>query len=620
MILSDPQYERLKVHLGPLLARTEEDRKKRSAYYDTIFQVLHGDVDYTKSTKKERQRAKAAENGQINAVPDDLMRFGEGALRELTNSVVAIMMPVDTPYAAVAAPGQQDNVDALISICRSMAAQQGHRSAITKMTYHWLATQDTFAHLHYHRVEDRQPEAGAPGLEIQVPSLYSAFWDNHLPLCKVAADGEIMGFHEKASLTQLYMQSKRIGSDYTIPSVDDHERRVALMEKPYKIRPTYRDKNGQQQFSMGEADGGQLSYEQARGAFKDLTQLAGRQAGLIRTIFYVRLPPEILQIDTVQEMRIYRLELLDGHLVHIEDFASGFSTMPCVACNLYGTADCDEYRSYGEHAAALTKMLSAITNLTKQGMRREAAGPVVIYDSRLFDADYSFNDAMKDGVNAVKANVKALANGEAKLRDYVFTVDPGSAPSRTAEADGLASMFNSYLFPKSAKGDLVNLDRATAFHAALAAGTADISLLSIATLGDDGMMEPLRRLLKYAILNNVSSLRVVDRKKQVILNMNAGTLAEMQFELLPSQPIAGFDRHRTLLTIERALAAAQQIPEAQQIPGFMMALLRSFIETGSSGTLDLDHFLEVAQRAQANQPQPTQPIGDTSAPTIPTAV
>lgn len=610
MILSKLQYERLKQHMGPLITRVEGERISRRHDYDSVFQVLHGDVDYTKSTKKEQERADAAKDGQINAVPDDLLRFGEGALRELANSVVAIMMPVDTPYAAVSTPEQQDNVDALIAICRSMAAQQGHRSSVTKMVYHWLATQDTFAHLHYHRKEDREPEAGSPGLEIQVPSLYGTFWDNHLPLSRAATDGEIMGFHEKASLVEIYMQAKRVGSDYTIPLGDDNsERRPSLMNKPEDIRPTYRRKSDRQDYSAGAA-GGQLSYEQAKGAFKDLASLAGRQAGLIRTIMYVRLPPEVLQLRDTSEMRIYRMELLDGHLVHIEDFASAFSTMPCVAANLYGTADCDEYRSYGDHAAALTKMLSAIVNLTKQGMRREAAGPVIVYDGRLFDADFELNDKIQEGVRAVKANVKALANGEAKLRDYIFTVEPGSLPSRTAEADALANMFNAYIFPKSAKGDLVNLDRATAFHAALAAGTADISLLSIATLGDDGIMEPLRRLLKHSIVNNLTGLRIIDRKKQVILNMSSGSLADMQFELTPSQPIAGFDRHRSLLTLERALTAGQQIPEVQQTPGLLMALLRSFIEIGTAGDMDLDHFLEAARQGQQTQQSLAPPIAD----------
>lgn len=614
--LTDKQFERLQQHIAGLVARVEQDRARRSAYYDTIFQVLHGDVDYTKATTAEKKRAEAAKSGQINAVPDDLMRFGEGALRELTNSVVAIMMPVDTPYAAVGAPDMQDDIDALIAVCRSMSAHHGHRSSLTKLVYHWLATQDTFGHLHYHTKDSREPEAGSVGLEIEVPSLYGAFWDDHIPLAKCANSGEIMGFHEKASLMQIYMEQTRVGPDYVIPDPQAKDRRVQLIPKPENIRPNYRDKNKAAELTAGAVQG-ELSYEKAKGAFSDLVRLSGRQNGVVRTTMYLRLPPEVLGLGAIKELRIYRLTLINGYLAHIEDFAAGNSTMPVVAANLYGTADCDEYRSYGEHAAALTKMLSAYTNLTKQSMRRESVGPLIIYDKRLFDADFELHTKMNEGVRAIKADIKALGNAEATVANSIRVIDPGSTPARVQEADALAAMFNAYLFPKSSKGDLVNLDRATAFHAALAAGTADISLLSLATLGDDSIMEPLRRMLKHSIMNNVADLTIIDRKKQVIITKSATLLSDLEFEFTPSQPIAGFDRHRSLLTLERAINAAQQMPEAQQTPGFSLALLRSFIELGTAGDMDLDHFFDSAKKLTAEQQQgPDTPSVDPSAVTL----
>jgi len=615
MKLSKKSTQKLKKYLDAIYPASDQQRMTRCKYFNDIMRSLHGDICYDEDPADKR-RAEAAKQGLITALPDQLARFGEAAVREMANDLVSIIMPVDTPYAAVGEPKDKEKISTLMAVCRTFATNNAHRSNAIDTVYNCLTLQHFFVVGKYEDVDERPQETDFAGVVYDSIDPYACFWDPGTKLRKNYLKGALMGWHEEVSPTEVYMDAQRI-VDYDLPGKDEKGKTQdrVVIECPTQYQRSYRkDYTTEEAPSFnGTGQAGVDVYDMVA-AFGDM-QTANTK--MTRTTMYMRIPAEVLS-ENDGELTTYKMTFLQGILVHIEPTSPGSHGFPIIAGNLFLDHDHRSYRSYGEHAADLTNLVSAYINLVKRGMRREAIGGTTFVDGRLTKGGKPLNESVTEGSQFVEVSVPASANGEKGLSSYIMTVGGEGSGSRIGELGAMTELFTGRMFPRSAKQDLVGMDRATAMHASMAASAADSTLLALAIMLDDSIGVPWRRLLKNLIINNARTIKLVDPKQQQFLVMDAAQLRSMEFDFTTSQPVAGFDRNRVLQALQFALNTLVQMPQVQENPQLVEELLDYFMHVATAGTTtmqDLNISLFEKQRAaqeeQAIPPtDPTSPTGD----------
>lgn len=589
MKLGSKQAKEVQKYINAYYEQADRQRLERCAYYnDQVMRYLHGDVSYDNDAADER-RAEADKLGLITALPDQLLRLGDASLRELSNDLVAIMMPVDTPYAGVPAdPQDKDKVKGMLSICRAYASYNRHRGNAIDATYNWLALQGCVIHGVFEDESERPQESEFAGVVFYSKDPYACFWDVGAKLIHASRKAAIFGWHERVTAMEVYMDQERL-EDYTLPKADEAGTKRKTHNNVTIPCPTNYQRAYRKKYQPSDASSGLGAYDTGTDVF-DLLSAFGADAtrqghALTRTTMYVRIPSEVFG----SALTTYKLTFLNGELVHITEEGDARQSFPIIGGAPHLEHDHTSYHGYGEHAAAANRMVSAQMNLIKRGMRREAVGGTTFVDKTILGGR-SLRELESEGNRYVEVSVPASANGEKSLGSYVLNTGAEGVSSRMSEAQQFCEFYSQKMFPRSARADVANLDRATAMHAMLAAGSADGSLLSLAIMLDETLGVPMRSLLKRLIIQHKGVIKVVDPKMREFIAMDAAELRTLEFEFTPSQPMAGFDRNRVLMTIEQMLNYLIQTPQIQQDPGRIEGLLNYMMEVASASTVSLEDF------------------------------
>lgn len=577
-ITSQKDITNLKKYLAAVYAPANHDRMERCKYFDAIMRPLHGDVSYAEDDADLR-REKAEAKGLLTALPDQLARFGEAAVREMANDLVGIIMPVDTPYAAVGDPEDKEKINTLIGVCRTFATHHGHRSNAIDAVYNCLTLQHFFVEGRYEHEDEMPEETEYSGVAYRSIDPYAAFWDTGSPLRRAYLKGAVMGWHETVSATEVYMDV-RDNEDYELPDKEKPQNHISI-GCPNNFMRSYR-KDYKHQVGSPSVGGTGVDVYDMLSAFGDAATSTNH---LVRTIMYLRIPSEVLR--GISEMTTHRLTFINGTMVHIEAVAPARQGFPITAGNLFLDHDHRSYRSYGEHGADLTKLVSAYINLVKRGMRREAVGGTTFVDKRLTQGGKPLHEAVSESTQFVEVSVPASANQEKGLGSYILSVGGERSGNRMGELGAMTELFTGRMFPRSSKADLVGLDRATAMHASLAASAADSTLMAIAILMDDAIGVPWRRLLKNLIIANTNVIKLADARQQTMLVLEPSDLRTLEFDFTTSQPVAGFDRNRVLLTVQNVMNTLVQTPQVQENPALIQEILDYYMSVGTAGTVTL---------------------------------
>lgn len=585
MILTKKQHEDLMEYAKMFIPMAEQERRNRNCDFDRVFRSLHGDVDYEQDIADSR-RAEAAEKGLLTAVPDQLLRFGDAKLWELANDIVGVIMPVDTPYNGVAEEEHSDQIKKIISVCRTFSHNLGHRSNMIQCVYEILAVQHAIFHGEFKGEGERPDENAFAGAQMDYICTYSAFWDKDLPLRRVAASGAVMGFHRRVSSMEIFMKAERI-DDYSLPPKPDTKiKKGARDDKKFIASPRCIEGDYRKDKRDGNKDFVGNKYEPS---LYDMVTSFGEDflegEGLIETVMYLRVPEKVLKSD-LGSIVTFRIECVDGYLTHIEPWREAQVPFPLYGTNLHLDKDHHQRRSYGEHAADMNLMLSALMNLTKRAMRRQAVGGTTFLDKRLTDHDFEENP-INEATTVIPVKAPPSANGERPLSSYIFNTGSSATPLNMADIANFTELFSQSIFPQSSRADLVNLDRATAMGASLAAQSADSTLMALAIMIDDMIGVPWRRMLKHLMINNSAQIKLVDSQAQEFISLDLASLKELEFEFTTSQPIAGFDRNRVMQAIQVVMNMLIQTPQVSENPARIQKLIDYFLEVATAGTIDL---------------------------------
>ena len=634
--LTPDQHTKLVNHLFKLLKRDENRLSQRRGDMRAIESDLLGLV-LPEGTDTERRQKR--DEGTSVSVPDAIYPFGWFTLQQFTSELMAIVMPVEAPYAVVTGAAQQGMADKITRGFRHQGVLFDHRNNVQAAMFDTLALDCGVLFYEWDKIASPAVDkslAGVlsvnpletAGLNMRHADPYNVSWDPHVTVKNLARHGEFVAeFAPQSpfSLRRDVFRGKCFLDDDMLAALENE---CASDVRTENFGPAvqkggmgaywryYTPEISKSRALAHQAWGTRVAQVDFTGLFTEVNSAVTDNRDLVHvTRMLVRLRPSEWGLANRglgkragkdAPFEIWEIRMVGpGIISYAAPVSTKVDLLPVsVASMNFNKAPGRSFR-FGDHAAQLGLLASTILNMTKRAMRKGLEGGVTVYNSKVIPLERL--DDMSGG--RLPAN---MMRHDDDLRRHVMQLsDTPDVNGRIGDAVALQDLLKS-IFPTNSQPAMAGLDRATTYQAQAVLMTGMRSLIYYATLVDGQILVPSRFHLQHQNLLNRTALNYVDERTQQALEVSAQEMEASQFMLVQAQPLIGIDRLRASSELRDLLNVV--MASGGQIPPLARYILNHHMQLAGM-PLDPEDFNEAireqseyeAQMQQAQQAASNRP-------------
>lgn len=638
-VLKAEDHSKLVNHLLNLLERDWENVTERRGHFKAVEMDLLGIVEPLGDDCDVKENRL---NGKGVKVPDAIYPFGYLTLQKFTSELMAIVSPIEAPYAVVTAADKQPQANALTKAFRHQSVTFDHRNNIQAVLFEMLSLDCGAMEMKWAKV-GRMDEAGPQmktmaqserdtvGVKFEHLDPYNIAWDPTVVPSDVQSEGEFFAsfsvqtpfrlrreklrgkcFLDDDIISKLERQcfrARRKGLDYdndqtlsnTWSQFFYYEPRIA------KSRAILHDKYGSRVSKAQTEFTGLFSpiwAEMAEGRLLDAVHV---------TKFFVRIRPHEWGLTgnlTGRSAREAPFEVWEIHMVgpgyisYAARVEHEIDRLPVVVASMNFGRKFGRSMKFGDHAAQLGLLASTVLNMYKRSMRKGLSGGVTIFNPDVVNLqDVSDMDNGKIPTRQVRFDTD--------IRQHIMQLnDVPDYKNTINDVGNLVNMLDT-MFPTNSQPAVAGLDRATTYQAQAVIMTGMRSLIFYATTVDGQLMVPARTYLQHMNSKFADHLTYVDEQTRTLVEMTKEDLQETAYFLVQSQPMIGIDRLRVTNDLRDMINIMFQ--SGGQLPPLAGLFLKHWLEaSGSLISMDdyqkaVDQTMEQEQQrlaAESGQPAP----------------
>ena len=628
--LTPEQHTRLVNHLINLLARDWENVSERRSHFQAVEMDLLGIVDPLGDDCNVKENRL---NGKGVKVPDAIYPFGYLTLQKFTSELMAIIMPIEAPYAVVTTADAQPKANALTKAFRHQAVTFDHRNHIQATLFEMISLDCGALEMKWHKV-GRMDEA-APQLDAMAPSQrdtagvkfehldpYNIAWDPTVHTADVQAEGEFFANFSVQTPFRLRREKLRAKCFLDDDIIDKLERQCN------RRNPKSMDKLTTDPASTLSNSWGQFFYYEPRIAKsrnilhdkygsrvnKTQTQFTGLFSpiwaemadgrlldSVHHTKFYVRIRPHEWGLTgslpaaaaKSAPFEVWEIHLVGpGYISFAKRVVHEIDRLPVTVSSMNFHRKFGRSLKFGDHAAQLGLLASTVLNMYKRAMRKGLNGGVTIFNPDVVNLqNVSDMDSGKVPTRQMRfdTDIRAHIMQLNDVPDYKNTIN---------DAGNLVNMLDS-MFPTNSQPAMAGLDRATTYQAQAVIMTGMRSLIYYATTVDGQLMVPARSYLQHMNSKFADHLTYVDETTQQMVELTKDDLQEAAFFIVQSQPMIGIDRLRTTNDLRDMINIMFQ--SGGQLPPLAGLFLKHWLEASGSLISTDDYEKAVQQTMEMEQ-------------------
>lgn len=601
--LTPDQHKALATHLTSLIISAEAARSERNRAMEVDEMDLLGMVE-PQGSDCERRRNR--DEGKSAGVPDAIYPFGWLELQKFTSEILAMVMPIEAPYAVAASASKQSQVNALTKVFRHQAVQFDHRNnfhaALFDMValdcgglrYSWDSLSGSAYSQSIAGTTNADP-SDVSGVFVKAVNPYNVSWDPTVEPPDVPHRAQFFAEFDLISPFELertagstcFLSEKQLEALQNHCNLHwlaaSHKNNTAVYSETFLhnwfyYRPATSAARSEILAAYG-SDRRAGSQSNFSGLFTGVYSVPeGMRQYLHRTVIYVRLKPSRWGLGpklTKEARKQERFQVWEIHLI-----ANGLISFAQPACfqidripACIGTMNYrrDFGRSFrfGDHAAQLGLLASTIMNMHKRAMRKGLEGGLTLYNPKVFD----LSEIDESGTGRVAARAFSFDDD---IRRHVMQLnDLPDYKNTMNDVNGIVQLMKDF-FPASSQPALAGLDRATQYQAQAVTMTGARSMLFYAALADGQLGAPTRFAVSHLNLLNAKELSYVDEGTFELVRMSADEIKQTEFEIVQSQPLMGIDRLRAGNVLRDVTNILFQ--SGGQLPPLANFMLRHFMQ------------------------------------------
>lgn len=627
--LTPEEHQKLAEHLLRLLVRAEPQRQKRVSHMVATEIDLLGIVEPT-GTDCERKNKR--EEAKDVSVPDAIYPFGWIEMQKMAAEISKIVFPAEAPYAVVAPSDKRQLAQALVKAFRAQGVRFDHRNNVQAaifdavaldlgaFEFNWTIARSGGATSRDNVTNQIAIGDDHAGMQIKQLNPYNVSWDQNCELPDLAAEGEFVAIFDR--VTPFRVARHNQSKNFLDPKVIEILRRAS---EPWRAGERGYDSslfgNGvdftsnwfyyEPEIAKTRAEVLQRYGSNRNGVQTNFSGLfSSTETGVTNvndtlhfTKMYVRiqparwgLGPRMSKRDALKApFQIWEIHLYGpGYIGFAAPIKTQLDMFPVAIASMNFRRKFGRSFKIGDHAAQLGLLASTMMNMSKRAMRKGLEGGLTVYNSAIIDL----------------SDLDDMSGGRVPVRMQQYDGDLRRAIMQLSDVPDTKNSFNDVrnigeimgnMFPTSSQPAMVGLDRATTYQAQAVMATSMTNLLFFAAIIDGQLMVPARLHMHRYNLLNPADLTYLDEQQQSLVQLNSNEIANVEFELVQSQPLMGIDRLRSENIMRDVLNILMQ--SGGQLSPIQEFMLDHYVRTAGI-IIDMEEYKRTAmQEVEAYQQQ-----------------